>query len=122
MPEPTNLFRLMPVEAPWGDYGHVLTHGLSARLDRQKGLIQLERTGPSIAPITLPNYNDVIVTQGLQLALEQSGLTGFSFQPVIKRHIVDLDWEGWDVTADVRNTDHHAARTACGRGFRVETG
>jgi hypothetical protein len=100
MPEPTNLFRLMAVEAPWGDYGQVLTHGLSTRLERQKGLIQLERTGPTIAPITIPNYNDLIVTQGFQLALEQSGLTGFSFQPVIKRHIVDLDWEEWDVTAD----------------------
>ncbi len=75
-------------------------HGLSTRLDRQRGLIQLERTGPTIAPITIPNYNDLIVTQDFQLALEHSGLTGFSFQPVIKRHIVDLDWEEWDITAD----------------------
>ena len=100
MPEPTRLYRLMPVEAPWGDYGQVLMHGLSTRLDRLHGLIQLERTGPTIAPITIPNDNDLIVTQGFQLALEQSGLTGFSFQPVIKRHIVDLDWEEWDITAD----------------------
>jgi hypothetical protein len=100
MPVPTRLYRLMPVEAPWGDYGQVLMHGLSTRLDRQKGLIQLERTGPTIAPITSPNDNDRIVTQDFQLALEQSGLTGFSFQPVIKRHIVDLDWEEWDITAD----------------------
>jgi hypothetical protein len=62
--------------------------------------MELERTGPTIAPITIPNDNDLIVTQGFQLALAQSGLTGFSFQPVIKRHIVDLDWEEWDITAE----------------------
>ena len=100
MPEPTRLYRLLPVEAPWGEYGAILMHGLSTRLDRHQGLIQLERAGPTVAPITFPNYNDIIVTQGLQLALEQSGLTGVSFQPVIKRHIVDLDWEEWDIAAD----------------------
>ncbi len=100
MPEPTPIFRLLPVEAPWGDYGSILTHGMSMRLDRHQGLIQLERTGPTIAPITFPGAGDIVVTQAFQLALEQSGLTGFSFQPVIKRHIVDLDWEEWDITAD----------------------
>jgi hypothetical protein len=99
MPAPTPLFRLRPVESPWGDYGYVLAHGLSAHLDRQKGLIQLERTGPTIAPITFPGAGDIVVTQEFQIALERSGLTGFSFQPVIKRRIVDLDWEEWDVAA-----------------------
>jgi hypothetical protein len=99
MPQPSDLFRLLPVEAPWGDYGSILMHGLSTRLDRLRGLIQLERTGPTIAPITIPNDNDLIVTQGFQLALQQSGLTGLAFQPVIKRHIVDLDWEEWDITS-----------------------
>jgi hypothetical protein len=100
MPEAAQLYHLTPVEAPWGDYGHVLAHGMSTSFDRLKGLIQLERTGPSIAPITFPGAGDIVVTQAFQIALERSGLTGFSFQPVIKRHIVDLDWEEWDLTAD----------------------
>jgi hypothetical protein len=100
MTEPSIIFRLLPVEAPWGDCGTVLTHGLSTHLDRLQGLIQLERTGPSIAPITFPGAGDIVVTQAFQLALERSDLTGFSFQPVIKRRIVELDWEEWDLTAD----------------------
>jgi hypothetical protein len=93
------LFRLTAVESPWGDYGRVLAHGLSMRLDRHQGLIQLERTGPSIAPITFPGAGDIVVTQAFQAALEHSGLTGFSFQPVIKRRIVEIDWEEWDIAA-----------------------
>jgi hypothetical protein len=100
MPEPTSLYRLLPVEAPWGDYGNILMHGMSMHLDRHQGLIQLERTGPTIAPITFPGAGDIVVTQAFQIALEQSGLTGFSFQPVIKRRIVELDWEKWDMTAE----------------------
>src|ERR1700722_270859 len=98
MPEPTSLYHLTPVETPWGDYGHILMHGMTPG-DRHQGLIQLERTGPSIAPITFPG-DGIVVTQAFQLALEQSGLTGFTFQPVIKRHIVDLDWEEGDITMD----------------------
>ncbi|HEX4138701.1 MAG TPA: hypothetical protein VHY09_00020 [Candidatus Methylacidiphilales bacterium] len=100
MPAPTELFRLVPVEAPWGDYGRILMHGMSMHLDRRQGLIQLERTGPSIAPITFPGGGDLVVTDAFKSALESSGLTGFDFQPVIKRHIVELDWEEWDITAD----------------------
>ena len=69
-------------------------------LDRLNGLIQLERAGPTIWPITFPGAGDIVVTQALQAALRQSGLTGLSFQPVIKRRIVELDWEKWDATAD----------------------
>lgn len=105
MAEPSNLFRLLPVEAPWGDYGSILMHGMSMHLDRHQGLIQLERTGPTIAPITFPGGTDIVVTQALQIALEQSGLTGFSFQPVIKRRIVELNWEEWDVAADEPEED-----------------
>jgi hypothetical protein len=97
--ETAHLFRLNAAESPWGDYGRILVHGMSMHLRREHGLIQLERTGPSIAPITFPGAGDIVVTEALRVALEQSGLTGFSFQPVIKRHIVNLDWEKWDVTA-----------------------
>jgi len=59
----------------------------------------LERTGPSISPITFPGAGDLVVTEGFRTALEKSGLTGFTFLPVIKHHIVDLNWEDWDISS-----------------------
>jgi hypothetical protein len=97
---PAQLFRLEPVDSPWGDYGNILAQGLSSHLDRHQGLLQLERTGPTIAPITFPGAGDIVVTGALKSALEKSGLSGFTFLPVIKRRIVELDWESWDTTAD----------------------
>jgi hypothetical protein len=45
-------FRLEAPEAPWGDYGSILQHGMTAHLGRNpEGLAQLERTGPFIPPI-----------------------------------------------------------------------
>lgn len=67
--------------------------------ERSNGCIQLERTGPSIDPITFPG-EDIVVTDAFRMALEQSGLTGFSFLPVIKHRIIELDWTKWDLLAD----------------------
>jgi hypothetical protein len=91
---------LKEVESPWGDFGHILAQGMSCHLDRQQGLIQLERTGPTIFPITFPGVGDIVVTDPFKCELEKSGLTGFTLLPVIKRRIVELDWETWDSTAD----------------------
>ncbi len=66
---------------------------------RRDGCILLERTGPSIAPITFPGAGDLVVTQAFRGAIEGAGLTGFTFLPVIKHHIVQLEWENWDMTA-----------------------
>ena len=88
--------RLRPVEAPWGDYGRILYNGMSTHQHRVGGKIRLERTGPEIFPITIPF--EIIVTEDCRLAMAASGLTGFSFRPVIKYRIVDLDWCDWDVT------------------------
>ena len=49
--------------APWGDYGLILIHGMSCHLPRENGLIQLERTGPFIPPMTIPGTGDVVLTQ-----------------------------------------------------------
>ena len=85
--------------APWGDYGSILLHGMSMHLARQDGLIQLERTGPFMPPITFPSGENV-VKAWLRERLLSSGLTGFSFAPVIKRHIARLDWHLWDRAAE----------------------
>lgn len=81
--------------APWGDYGEMLTHGMATI--SAEGVVQLERTGPFIPPISFPGMVP-IVTQALREELELSGLTGFSFGPVVKQRIVQLDWHLWDRT------------------------
>lgn len=40
-----------------------------------------------------------VVTDEFKKKLETSGLTGLSFKPVIKKHIVHLEWEKWDKDA-----------------------
>jgi hypothetical protein len=82
----------------WGDYGDILQHGMSAHLPEKDGKICLERTGPYIPPITFPGPI-VLTTEGRQL-LESSGLSGCSFRPVEKAHIVELHWEKWDLNLD----------------------
>lgn len=91
-------FLLNPIEAPWGDYGHILYHGMSMHAPRSDGRIRLERTGPDIFPITFPI--DVIVTDEFRRSFEKSGLRGVQFRPVIKHRIVELDWSSWDTTEE----------------------
>jgi len=85
--------------APWGDYGNILLHGMSAHLGRENGKIQLERTGPFIPPISFPGIGDLVITDKLRQRLETSGLSGLKFQPVIKRLIVWCPWDEWDQSA-----------------------
>lgn len=91
-------FFLKPLEAPWGDYGHILYHGMSMHQSRSGGKIRLERTGPEVFPITFPI--DVVVTDEFRRQFESSGLLGVQFRPVIKHHIVELDWSSWDTAED----------------------
>jgi hypothetical protein len=87
-------------EGPWGDYGDILRHGLSSHLEESPdGLLQLERTGPYVPPISFPGF-EVVVTDGCRRQLDASGLTGFAFKPAHKVRIVDLPWLTWDLTAD----------------------
>ena len=91
-------FLLKSIEPPWGDYGHLLFHGMSMHESRSDSKIRLERTGPDIFPITFPI--DVIVTDEFRREYESSGLDGVTFRPVIKYRIVELDWSSWDLTDD----------------------
>ena len=84
----------------WGDYGHILQHGMTSHLRRVGGLLALERTGPFIPPITLPGIGDVVLTSAARQLLESSGLNGFDFRRVEKVLTVELHWENWDLTAD----------------------
>ena len=94
--EQSHIYALDASRMPWGDYGCILLSGMTSHLERQNGLLQLERTGPFVPPISLPGIADIVVTNDFKHLLEGSGLTGFTFQPVIKKHIVFLEWEKWD--------------------------
>lgn len=72
---------------------------------RQDGLLDLIRAGPFVPPIMLPESDmgrmiwEVVITDSVKQILESSGLTGITFRPVIKRHIIELIWERWVLTA-----------------------
>lgn len=89
-----------PKVPDWGDYSEILVSGMTSDLDRQDGMLQLERTGPFVPPISFPGPGSVVVTDALKERLERSGLSGFTFLPVIKKHIVRLEWEKWDQAAE----------------------
>ncbi|MGD0939780.1 MAG: hypothetical protein ABR905_08700 [Terracidiphilus sp.] len=82
----------------WGDYGDILQHGMSSHQPRRNGSISLERTGPYIPPVTFPG--PIVLTTEARQLLESSGLSGLSFLPVVKAHIVELHWEEWDLNLD----------------------
>ena len=82
---------------PWGDYGSILTHGLAHRAD--DGIIDLQRCGPFIPPISFP-FGCIIVDDRTKRLFESSDMTGYVFKPVRKSVIVNLDWRSWDLEAD----------------------
>lgn len=92
------------LEAPysfWGNYSDILVHGMvSHSKDIFAGLLLLERTGPYIPPVSFPGGCHVVITDEFKGKLESSGLSGITFQPVIKEQMVELDWHKWDDTLD----------------------
>ena len=98
-----NFYRLGRASMPWGDYGSILASGMSTHLPRKDGLIQLERTAPFVPPISFPGIGDIVVTNAFRAELEASGLTGFTFAPIVKARIVESNWETWDRDASKPN-------------------
>jgi hypothetical protein len=80
----------------WGDYGNILINGMSSHLPRKDGLLQLERSGPFLPPITLPGVGDLVVSSDFKDEFQRSGIAQVTFAPVVKAKIVDLRWEDWD--------------------------
>ena len=72
------------VPGGWGDYAHVLQHGMARHSPRVGGLLALERTGPYIPPITFPGIGEIVLTSSAKELLQTSDLTGFGFRPVAK--------------------------------------
>jgi hypothetical protein len=96
---PPDSLWVLRATAPWGDYGRVLVHGMSARLRRIDGRIQLERTAPFVPPLSLPGVGDVVVTADLRAQLEREGISGMVFRPLDKARVVHLEWTHWDRSA-----------------------
>lgn len=86
---------------PWGDYGRILVHGVTTALPRKDGQLQLERTGPTVPPISLPQWNEMLVVDHVKQQLESLNLPDVQFREVIKARIVDLDWSNWDRELDL---------------------
>jgi|KBSSwiStaDraftv2_1062776.scaffolds.fasta_scaffold85793_2 hypothetical protein len=87
-------------ESPWGDYGHILRHGMASHLGlSEDGLIQLERSAPFIPPISFPGF-EIVVTDDFRQRLAKSGLAGFGFEAVHKARIVDIPWHTWNLDAE----------------------
>jgi hypothetical protein len=87
------------IPGDWGDYGDILEHGMGGHLPELDGRMQLERTGPYVAPITFPGLRGFVLTSEARSLVDSSGLTGYTLRPVDKKLIVDLRWEEWDLSA-----------------------
>jgi hypothetical protein len=84
----------------WGDYGHVLVHGIAWNLEREAdGIAQLERTGPFVPPFTMPSDWVAAVTADARVELDASGLLGLSYRPIALTRIVKYPWHEWDLDA-----------------------
>ena len=85
----------------WGDYGRALVTGLTWNLDRTaEGLLQLERTGPFVPPVTVTSWDELLFTADAKAEMENSGLWSLDFRPVVLARIVNLAWHEWDLTSD----------------------
>ncbi len=92
------LFILENIEMPWGDYGEILLSGISGK--NENGQVAIERTGPFIPHIFISGLWDLTVSNTTKILLESSNLTGFSFESIIKKKIVEIPWEKWSFSSD----------------------
>jgi hypothetical protein len=86
------IYCLARPKTPWGDYGDILFNGMASR--SKAGVLQLERTGPFVPPISQPN-GFVVVTGAFLEELQQSVLTGFDVGKVKKKKVPLVDWRSW---------------------------
>ena len=90
-----DFYRFDAPNAPWGDYGDILIHGMTNCYELGTDSPELQRTGPFVPPISFP-LACVIVTDTVRRELQSSGLTGLAFVPAVKSVIVPVNWHEWD--------------------------
>lgn len=79
------------ISAGVGDYERLLVSGITGYLPRKNGMLQLERIGPFIPPLSRPS-NDVIVTAEFLQVLLNSEFNNWTTVPVIKELICFSEW------------------------------
>ena len=94
------IYRLRNRATNWGDYGDVLVSGMTSHRGRQNDQLQLERTGPYVPPLINSGIGHIVITDIVKEKLKASDLSGITFKPVIKRHIVELNWTTWDLSTE----------------------
>ena len=83
-------------DSPWGDYGTIAVHGMSAHhAPDDTDSLHLERSGTFVPPITFPGIGTIVVTDAFRRRLDTAGFEGLVFRPVRKARIVDLEWRHW---------------------------
>ncbi|MCB1483891.1 MAG: hypothetical protein KDJ17_03265 [Hyphomicrobiaceae bacterium] len=95
----TGYYELRGVEAPWGDYGDILLHGLiEEERDGEQTTRSVTRSGPLVPPITHP-FGSILVTNDLREKLIAQRFSGLSFEPVKYQKVVRIAWEQWNSNA-----------------------
>lgn len=89
-------YQLRNSSAPWGDYGYILRNGLLATRTKAKSpLVEVERTGPFLPPITFP-FDAIVVSEAAKEQLETGRFAGLQFSRAKYAKVVRLDWHEWD--------------------------
>jgi hypothetical protein len=90
---------LSSMPTPWGDYGNILVHGMTSHLERDDGLLQLERAGSRFPAITQPGLGHVVVKEAVRAFLA-ARMPALEFRQVLLRRCVRLEWADWDAALD----------------------
>lgn len=92
-------YQLRNSSAPWGDYGNILRNGLLATRKKAKSpLVEIERTGPFLPPITFP-FDAVVVSQAAKEQMETRRFAGLQFSRAKYAKVVRLEWHEWNLLA-----------------------
>jgi hypothetical protein len=91
--ENTSFFELTGPDL-WGDFGDLFIGGDWQR--GKDGQLLYYRAGPVAPPIALPGMGVMVVKDDFRKILEDSGLTGLTFHPLVKQRIVEFHWEHLD--------------------------
>jgi len=92
-------FYLLRHKPMWGDYGSVLIAGMRYRQSNdyydRTARLAIERTGPHVPSITLPDRKNIVVSDSCRELIVRD-FPDFAFKPVHKERIVFSEWEDWD--------------------------
>jgi hypothetical protein len=75
-----------------GEFGEFLAGMLGERVD---GCLHIQRLGPYAPPVFVGLGNRLIATDSFLEKLVSSHFAHFSFRPVLKTKIVEMNWQDW---------------------------